>query len=209
MSEFMQLGRRDLLRHILVLAGASATASFSLEALASAAKEPKKFLGKNAFATLSAVADTIIPVTDTPGALAADVPARFDAMLSNWASPETRELVVGALARLDKAALAATGSSFDRLTPEARKAFLIGHDKASLQPVPPPPNASKGTIMGPLVSVVDNGYHRLKSLTITLYYASEIGLTQELVYEHVPGTWVPSLKITPGMHPFAGPNVYY
>ncbi len=38
---------------------------------------------------------------------------------------------------------------------------------------------------------------------------SEIGMTQELVYEHVPGKWVPSLEMTPGMRPFASPGLMY
>ncbi len=45
---------------------------------------------------------------------------------------------------------------------------------------------------------------KLKDLVITLYYNSEIAMTQEEIYEHVPGKWVPSLKITPGMRPVAG-----
>ena len=53
-------------------------------------------------------------------------------------------------------------------------------------------------------SVADPGYHRIKTLVLSLYYNSEIAMTQELVYEHVPGEWVPSLEITPGMRPFAG-----
>jgi len=89
------------------------------------------------------------------------------------------------------------------LAADARNAFLVEYDKAALQAVPLPPDAPKAHPFMPQVSVVDNGYHRLKGLVVSLYYVSEIGLTQELVYEHVPGPWVPSLKITPGMRPFA------
>ena len=207
MSEFLQLGRRDLMRHLLVLAGATATASFSFEALAEAAKAPQRFLNQSMFDTYAAVADTIVPVTDTPGAIAAEVPARFDALMINWAAPSTRTAVVEALARIDKAALAAHGKTFAELSPEQRKAFLIEHDKASLQPVPPPPGAPKGTLFDPRISVVDNGYYRLKSLTIALYYCSEVALSTELIYEHVPGAWVPSLKVTPETRPFAGTTI--
>lgn len=208
MSEFMQLGRRDLLRHILVVAGVSATSGFSLDLLAEAAKNPEKFLSESAFATLSSVADTIVPVTDTPGALAAEVPARLDAMLSSWASPPTRDMIAGALERIDAAARTATGKAFASLSPDERKTFLIEHDKAALQPAPPPPDAPKGIVFASRGYVVDNGYQRLKTLVVSLYYVSEIGMTQELVYEHVPGAWVPSLKITPDMHPFGEPNSY-
>jgi len=55
--------------------------------------------------------------------------------------------------------------------------------------------------------VVDNGYQLIKELVVALYYVSEIGMTQEQVYEHVPGKWVPSLKITGGVRPFASPGL--
>lgn len=208
MSDYPQLNRRDLLRHMLILAGATAAANFSLSALAEVVRGAVKFLDKTALGTLAAVADTIIPATDTPGALATEVPARFDAMLLSWAAPETRDMIVGALDRINAAAQAAKGKAFASLSAEERKAFLIEHDKAALQPAEPPPNAPKAS--NPFLAkgyVVDNGYQRLKGLIFSLHYVSEIAMTQELVYEHVPGKWVPSLKITPGMRPFASPNL--
>jgi hypothetical protein len=204
MADPFELNRRDLLRNILVLAGAAATTNFSLNALASVAAGSEKFLDASAMTTLAAVADTIVPVTDTPGALAADVPARFDALLLNWAAPATREMIVASLARIDSAAAAATGKAFASLSADERKTFLVEHDKAALQPAPPPENAPKKSLFSAQSWVADNGYQRIKGLIVSLYYISEIALTQELVYEHVPGKWVPSLKITPGMRPFAG-----
>ena len=208
MSESFQLKRRDLLRNILVLAGASAAANFSLSALAEVARGAVKYLDKSAFDTLSAVADTIIPVTDTPGALAAEVPAHLDAMLLEWAAPQTREMIVGALGRIDTAARTDKGKPYAELSADERKAFLIGYEKVALQPAPPPADAPKSSPFHVSSYVADNGYQRLKGLVFSLYYVSEIGMTQELVYEHVPGTWVPSLKITPGMRFFAAPNKF-
>jgi len=66
MIEGLHVDRRDLLGHALLLVGAAASASFSAEALASTAKGGKRYLAKSPFATLSAVADTILPATDTP-----------------------------------------------------------------------------------------------------------------------------------------------
>ena len=208
MSDHFELNRRDLLRNILVLAGAAATTNFSLSALAEVAKGGEKFLDLQALETLSAIADTIVPVTDTPGAIAAGVPARLDALLLNWAAPDTREMIVDGMNRVDDAAKSSTGKSFKELTAEERKSFLIEHDKAALQPAPPPANAPKSS--NPFMAasfVVDNGYQRLKGLIVSLYYTSEIGMTQALVYEHVPGKWVPSLEMTPGMRPFASPGL--
>lgn len=204
MLQEIELGRRALLGHALALAGAVATTGFSAEALAKAAARPKRHLPKSAFATLSALADTIVPVTDTPGALAANVPALVDAMLVNWAAPDTREAITSALARLDAVAQGKHGKGFAALSPGERTALLTDHDKASLKAVPPPPGAKPAVVFAPATYVVDQGYLRVKGLIISLFYSSEIGLTQELVYEHVPGTWQPSIKLEPGMRPFAG-----
>ncbi len=204
MSQQLAFNRRTLLQHALALAGASAIAGFSSEALARSARKGHRYLGTSAFATLSAACDTLIPATDTPGAADAQVPELLDALLADWASAATRELVSGALSRLDAVSRTGTGKGFAQLAASERAALLIEHDRASLQPVPPPPGSKPAHPFAPLVSVADNGWHRVKDLAITLYYLSEIGLTQELVYEHVPGEWVPSLPLTPGMRPFAG-----
>lgn len=204
MLQEFELGRRALLGHGLALAGAVSTAGFSVEALAKAAAKPKRFLAKSPYASLSALADTIVPATDTPGALAANVPALVDALLANWASAETREAISGALGRLDAAAVAKSGKAFAALSAEERTALLTEHDKASLKAVPPPPGAKPAHPFSPAAYVVDPGYLRVKGLIIALFYSSEIGLTNELVYEHVPGKWQPSIKLEPGMHPFAG-----
>jgi hypothetical protein len=47
-------------------------------------------------------------------------------------------------------------------------------------------------------------YVRLKGLIIALYYNSEVACTDELVFEPVPGKYVPSMKVTPETRPFAG-----
>lgn len=204
MLEALNMDRRALMGHALLLAGATAAAGFSEDALARAARKPRRLLGRSAFALLSAFADTIIPVTDTPGALAANVPALVDAMLANWAAPATRDEVIAALGRMDAAATAQKGKAFAALTAAERTAFLTDYDRTALKPVPPPPGAKSANPFAPIVSVTDNGYHRTKGLVVALFLSSEVALTHEQVYEHVPGTWVPSLKITPGMRPFAG-----
>jgi hypothetical protein len=52
--------------------------------------------------------------------------------------------------------------------------------------------------------VAKPGFLRLKDLVIALYYSSEVALSKELIYEHVPGPFVPSMKVTPETRPFAG-----
>ncbi len=194
------MDRRGMIGRIALLIGAAA---LPMDVLAAAKQRVKRHLAAAQFTLLSAIADTLVPVTDTPGALAARVPANLDGLLSQWASAETRTRLTGALMRIDAFALAETGKAFSALPPEQRHEVLVKHDLAALKPVPRTDNLNGIAAMMAGPSVVDQGYARLKDLVVTLYYASEIGLTEELVYEHVPGTWVPSLTITPGMRPYA------
>jgi hypothetical protein len=39
---------------------------------------------------------------------------------------------------------------------------------------------------------------------IALYYYSETAATSELIYEHVPGNYEPSLKVTAQTRPYLG-----
>jgi gluconate 2-dehydrogenase gamma chain len=207
MHEFDVMNRRSMMAHIGLLIGA---VSLPSEAFAAVAKgrRGKRFLSPAQFSLMSAVADTLVPATATPGAIAAGVPAIFDGLLTKWAAPETRQLLTGALAAIDKRALDSDKKSFTALTPARRKELLILHDKAALKNVPRKDKLTGLAALMGAPSVADPGYHKLKDLLVTSYYTTEIALTQELVYEHVPGKWVPSLKITPQTRAFAGVSAF-
>jgi gluconate 2-dehydrogenase gamma chain len=196
--EFMD--RRGLLSRMALLLG---VASLPADALAAKPMPRKRFLTPAQFAVLTALSDTIVPVTDTPGALAAGVPAKLDGMLLRWASAETRTKISGALSRLEAVAVSKTKKSFAALSPAQRKSVLTGFDKAALKAVPPPPGAPKVNFFTPVTYVVDPGYLAVKGLVINLYYNSEIAMTKELVYEHNPGPFEPSIKATAATRPWA------
>lgn len=208
MNSNSQLDRRELLGHILSLAGASAVVSFSPEALAKAVAGGKRFLTAADLAVFRTTADILIPQTDTPGAIAAKVPEAFDALLANWAKPEVRTEIVEALRRIAAAAGVASPKGLVGMAPSARLAFITDYDRQALQKPARPAAGANASPFSPVPSVEDVGYYRIKDLVVSLYYVSEIGMTQELVYEHVPGTWVPSLEITTGTRPFASPSQY-
>jgi gluconate 2-dehydrogenase gamma chain len=203
MTSLPEMERRSLLQSMALLLG---VAALPVDAVAAARKSRgKPILSKDQFALLSAIADTIIPVTDTPGAIAVGVPKLLDAMLANWASPSRRLALIGAMSEIDSHALATDQKGFAALDPARRKMLLLDHDKAALKPGPPPKeklNALMTMVAGP--PVANPAYLKLKELIIALYYSSEVAMTQELVYEHVPGKFVPSMNITPETRPFAG-----
>lgn len=199
----LNLTRRSLIERMLLVAGAAATGGFSLPALAQTAAG-QRYLDDAKFKLLGAVAETIVPKTDTVGALEADVPAKLDALLKDWASPETRAQIAGALLEIDALAREAQGKSFTALDAKAQHDLLTAHDAKSLKVLAVA--AAKGgmsALMG-VPNYTNPGYGRLKELVVTLYYLSEPALTQELTYVHAPGEWKPSIPVTPETRPAGG-----
>jgi gluconate 2-dehydrogenase gamma chain len=199
MQPFLDMDRRALMRNVALLLGA---ASVPTLAGCKAAMEGKGALDAEQMKLLAAIADTIIPETDTPGAVAADVPKLLSGMLRDWASAETATEVTGAIAEIGKLS---GGKNFADLEPAKRKALLVEHDKAAVQPGPAPKKKLTGiAAMMAGAPVANPGYVKLKGLIINLYYNSEIASTKELIFEPVPGKYIASLKVTRETRPFAG-----
>lgn len=193
MEDLATIDRRALMRSLGLLLGA---ATLPTLAACNAALEGPGVLDDRRMTLLTAIADTMIPVTDTPGAVAARVPQLISGLLRDWASGETRAEIVSAI---DAIGRLAGERDFAALKLEDRTALLRPHDAAAVQPGKGKP---KSFLAGP--PKADPGYVRLKGLIIALYYNSEIAMTQEIVYEHVPGKFVPSIEITPSTRPLAG-----
>jgi hypothetical protein len=231
MIDHFGMDRRALLQRALMLTGAAMLPG-GAQALAAAAKSGKRTLSPARYAVLTALADTIVPKTDTAGALDAEVPARFDALVGVWANPEHKAEIIGAIDKIDSEARAKQGKGFAALSPAERATFLTPYDIAALKTPPagpPPAPAAPSTLsvgktattvdpnygkpkqeaavpitrqMAPRVT--DPGYSRVKELIVVLYYISELALTQELTYEHAPGEWQPSVPLTPTTRPSGG-----
>lgn len=193
MEEFATIDRRALMRNLGLLLGATALPTL---AACNAALEGPGMLDDRRMALLTAIADTMIPVSDTPGAVAVKVPQLISGLMRDWASSETRAEIVSAI---DAIAKLAGNRDFAALPLEERTALLKPHDAEAVKPGKGKP---KSFFAGP--PKANPAYVRLKGLIINLYYNSEIAMTQEIVYEHVPGKFVPSIEITPTTRPFAG-----
>lgn len=201
MTDMFDINRRTVLGSLAALIGAAALPA---EALAKPKRGARRFLAPPSYAVLSAVVDTMFPKSDSAGALDAHVPARLDALLLNWASPQARSEISGALDRIEAAARAQKGKSFAALSAADRLAVLRPHDAAALKSAPPPAGAPKSSLFSMISYVADQGYYKLKDLTYTLYYYSPEASESELRYDHVPGTWQPSIKLTPQSRPELG-----
>ena len=174
------LDRRDLMRMALLLVGASVAGGMGQEL--QAAPAAARWFDARTFAMLDAVAEIIVPRTDTPGARDVGIPALFDAMMRNWASEATRTSFQAVLDDIDAEANRDHGQGIARLNP-MQQLDVVGRYDA----------AHHG----------QTGYARFKGLILALYYMSEPGATQELRYEPVPGVWEPSIPVTPDTRAWA------
>ncbi len=168
--ENTKVNRRAMLLGVVVLlGGAGALTRFSRrEGTDSPGTGP--VLGAQQFALLEEITDVMIPTTDTPGALAAGVPAFIRQMLADWASPESRAEITGVLEGIEKFAWARFGAAFVELQPERRHQLVRSFDEDR-------------------ISRQDPAYAKFKYLVLLGYYHSEIGATQELRFELIPGAW--------------------
>lgn len=199
LAQLFEMDRRQWLARAFLIVGVSATGSASLSSLV----KSEGGLDKAQFALLVAVTDTILPKSDTPGAVEVGVPALIDAMVTNWASEHTRRAILEALDRIDAATRSQKNADFAALSPADRKSVLQMHEAMALDKIPRPPGAPERAIFVEIPYVADDGYLKLKDLVISLYYSSETAMTQELIYEHVPGEWQPSIKVTEATRPWA------
>lgn len=126
--------------------------------------------------TLSALADTIIPETDTPGAVAAGVVPFILLMVSDWFTSGERERFWNGHSAFDAQMRQEHGRPFAALAPAERIAVL---ERALLGPSPRPA----------FLELV-------RRLTIFGYYTSEIGATRELDY-NMGGEYVPDAPVDP------------
>ena len=127
------------------------------------------FLNDRDFATISRIADLIIPETDTPGAIGASVPAYIDAVISR--NQDHQQVVADGLRWLDAEAARTTGSKFIDATEERQLAILN-----------PLCAAADVDETAPAKPRNVQFFALIKNLTADGYYTSRVGLMEELRY---------------------------
>lgn len=168
------IDRRGLLAGILAMVGGVAVAPIAraMQAGMDPGYKPEKpFFSDDQRALTAAVSERILPTTDTPGAIAAEVPAFIEMMLSEWYWQDERDLVMGGLTAIDAAARKTHGKAFAAVTPEQQDAILTQAMNQTLADAP------------------KDSFEHLRQMVIFGYYSSEIGCTVERVYLPVPGRY--------------------
>lgn len=136
--------------------------------------------------TVVAMIDQIIPATDTPGAKGARVNEFIDLILTEWALPEERKKFMEGLAGIDTQSQALYGKNFVDASPDQQLVQLRAIDNAVMSNRVVRPRHGN-TVPKPDSQLEGNFWEVFKRITIHGFYTSEVGFTQELKLEIIPG----------------------
>lgn len=166
--------RRDLLKAFgataaLALVPNEAVAAWSRVATGS---RPAAGLTDAQLALISAIADTILPQTDSPSATDVAVPAFIDVIVSENYTDADRAAFVSGLDAIDAHVKGASGASFIELRVEKREEVVGGIEALTDRRAEPA-----------------RTYWRLKGLVIHGYFTSERVMKSVLHHEIMPGKY--------------------
>lgn len=137
--------------------------------------------------TVVAMIDQIIPATDTPGAKGARVNEFIDVILTEWADADERKNFLDGLAGVDKQTNDLFGKNFVDASPAQQVTLLRSMDESiatqrtrRMRHGNTIPEERDKQLRGEFFNV-------FKGITVHGYYTSEIGFSQELNLQIIPG----------------------
>ena len=138
--------------------------------------------------TVVAMMDLIIPSTDTLGAKAVHVNEFLDVILTGWATPNERNKFLAGLREVDVLSERLFSKKFVEVSVEQQTALLRSLDDAVDWAHSPQVDDDDEDAAYDYDARLRGEFFRVfKKLTIHGYYTSEIGFTQELKKEIIPG----------------------
>lgn len=205
--------RREALVRAAWILGGTVSAPTILGVLAGCARERgtawvPRTLTPGLRDTVSAIAEAIIPATDTPGARAVGVDQFIDAMLTDYYAPADRDRFLSGLVRVEAQSRRAYGRGFNELSADQQSAMVRDMDHVAFKEPPgtagwpsrsgePPASVRKGdvateqgvganpqeaaTVAPDPEDIGPQSFFRMmKELAVVGYYTSQAGQTQEL-----------------------------
>ena len=146
-----------------------------------------KTLNPHQDATVTTMAELIIPQTDTPGAKATRVNEFIDLILSEWFDEEERAGFLAGLAKVDTQANELYGKDFVDCSPLQQKQLMTAFDEdlTELRQAEIHPARRRHA-----VPAGKSFFYAMKQLTLVGYFTSEQGARQALHYEIIPSQHV-------------------
>ena len=134
---------------------------------AAGSRQVQRSLTLREAAFVAAIAEGIIPQTDTPGAIGAGVPAFIGLIYSEWFFPEEQVAFRHGLKMLETDSVATMGKAFAECSASQRETLLNKWDAQAM--------AARAAQKSSLPS-----FAQIKALTVVGYYTSQVGQEQEL-----------------------------
>ena len=130
-----------------------------------AATQAASLLTPSRARVMEALAEVIIPATDTPGASEAGVTGFVAALVDGWLDDDDRDRFLAGLDTVDPACRERFGSPFAECAPGEQAAFVRGLDE-ELTRLRDDPAADE----------THHFFHDVKRFTITAWFTSDVGL---------------------------------
>jgi hypothetical protein len=134
-------------------------------------------------ALVKAIADTIIPKTDSPSASDVGVPQFLDLLLQDVFDQQVTEKFLTGLEQFDEDCKADTGKLYTQLDQSHRNDYLEQIDRE---------------VMGKEYDDLVPFYFTFKQLCVSTYYSTEQGIKQNMNYQPVPGQFQSDIALEPG-----------
>ncbi|WP_236972184.1 gluconate 2-dehydrogenase subunit 3 family protein [Membranihabitans marinus] len=176
------MNRRTAIKRTSVIMGAALSAG-TIAGLMAGCKAEKKlnwvpqFFTEDESKTLSSLTETILPKTDTPGAIEVGVPEFIDDLIGNFWKEKKQMNFKSQLEKVNSMSQESFGKPYYDLSEE-----------------------DQNTIMDELVAMAKNEsgksfFMELKELTFSGYFSSEIIGEQVLNYDPVPGVYIGDIPV--------------
>jgi hypothetical protein len=178
--------RTFLTRASVLLTSAALPSVFAAFAQRNDPSATPQLVSPDEMLTLRALVDVILPETESPAASAADTHLFVDLAVHTCATSAEQAVFRAGLNDLESSAQSQHRKSFDDLTAEQQAALLTLRAEADV-----------------LLPYERSFFKIVKDYTLVGYFHSEIGATQALAYEQVPGGYQGDVALKPGQKAWA------
>ena len=171
------MDRKEAIQYISILLGGSLTgASIFLTGCKAA---DKQLFSKEDIAYLDEIAETILPVTTTPGAIAAQAGQFMTVMINDCYDEKERAIFKKGMITLNELSSENFEGNFMKITLQQRHELLVEVD-----------NEQKKYMKEKKEGEPVHYFRMMKELTLLGYFSSEPGCTKAKRYMPVPGKYI-------------------
>ncbi len=193
------MDRREAIRRTSMIMGSALSASAIAAVMSGCQAKPvapdwtPKFLTVDQGDLVAHLVERIIPATDTPGARAVGVHHFIDVYLKNCASEEEQTLFMEGLSDVEDRAQEMFDKNFSQLEPGQMDEILSvmatdGPEKSADDQASELANEGEA-VQGKRVDP-HQFFNGLRQLTILGFFTSEVGATQVLIMDPIPGEYL-------------------